>query len=137
MEEEKNKIKERQLIRRYLIWCYKTTREALERIDRKFTQLTVDRHIMGLLPQKAGGAYQEKLDEFQKYINEKEKAALEAKYADPGKTILNGEYVYLRNRLTAVEKTICDLLGKEGLEEIQLSYEEEMTKRILAARDHE
>lgn len=31
---------------RYLVWLYKTTKERLDRIDRKFTQLEVDRFIL-------------------------------------------------------------------------------------------
>ena len=33
------------LVRRYLLWAYKSTREDFERIERKTTQLIVDEYI--------------------------------------------------------------------------------------------
>jgi len=41
----KLKSNERNLIRRYLIWCYKATKEDLDKVDRKFTQLRVDYYV--------------------------------------------------------------------------------------------
>ena len=38
--------KERNLIKRYLVWCYKTTKEELDKIDRYFTQLIADEFIL-------------------------------------------------------------------------------------------
>lgn len=34
------------LIRRYLLWAFKTTKESFERIERKTTQLMVDEYIL-------------------------------------------------------------------------------------------
>ena len=36
----------RNLKKRYLIWLYKTTKEALDRIERKFTQADIDKFIL-------------------------------------------------------------------------------------------
>jgi len=37
------------LTKRYLLWCYKTTKEQLDWIDRKFTQIQVDRYTLKCL----------------------------------------------------------------------------------------
>jgi len=37
----------RDLIRRYLLWFFKTTKESFERIERKTTQLMVDEYVLG------------------------------------------------------------------------------------------
>ena len=34
------------LKKRYLIWLYKETKEAHDRVDRKFTQIDIDRCIL-------------------------------------------------------------------------------------------
>ena len=34
------------LKKRYLIWFYKTTKEALDKIERKFTQMEIDKFIL-------------------------------------------------------------------------------------------
>jgi hypothetical protein len=34
------------LKKRYLIWLYKENREALDRVDRKFTQIDIDKFIL-------------------------------------------------------------------------------------------
>ena len=135
--------KEENLIRRYLIWCYKTTKEELDRIDRKFTQLTADYRILDELLKsrnriknvdKAG--YASHVDHFKDYIAQKEKDAWELKFSDKDKKELKGEYVYLINRLQSVEKTIVYFLGKGELNAVQSLYENEMTRRILESREH-
>ena len=134
---------ERQLIRRYLLWCYKTTREELERIDRKFTQLMVDEVIVKQLRQTASHgprpiqeAYRKHIRQFEEYIRKKSDEALAQKFVPAHQNVLQPDYLYLQNRLLAVQKAIGEFLGAGELLAIQSLYEEEMTRRILAAREH-
>jgi len=46
------------------------------------------------------------------------------------------DYLYLKNRLTAIEKAIKHFLGPGQMKHIRLLYEQEMTQRILTAREH-
>ena len=137
----KNKVTnvERKLIRRYLIWCYKTTREELERIDRKFTQLTVDYFIrdeLSRLKQREQDLLKIQLEGFKDYIVKKETSAYLEKFANSNKVELRPEYLYLKVRLAVIEKAIGHFLGKQESAVISQLYEEEMTKRILEAKDH-
>ncbi len=143
---KKESREQKALVRRYLIWCYKTTKEALDRIDRKFTQLLVDRFILkelegrdkkdkDLLDANSLKSYQQKREEFEQYILAKEQEAYSVKFSDQDHHVLKADYLYLKNRLTAVEKAICHFLGEKGLGYIQSHYEDEMTRRILEARE--
>ena len=131
------------LIRRYLVWCYKTTKEELDRIDRKFTQLMVDRFMLQKLmsapvplPKDRRGQYQKIADDFKEYVSHKERDAASLKFTIGKKKVLTPHYVYLKNRLSAIEKAILHFLGKKELGFIKSLYENEMTKRILEAREH-
>ena len=136
-------IKEKSLIRRYLIWYYKTTKEELDRIDRKFTQLTADAHILSELlkiqkqikvTEQAG--YKKHIEGFKAYMAQKEKEGNELKFSNGEKKELNASYVYLTHRLQSVEKAMGVLLGKKELKIVQSLYEHEMTRRILESREH-
>lgn len=134
---------ERHLLRRYLIWCYKTTKESLDRIDRYFTQLKVDHFVLAelsrlpeLKDKEFGPEYLKKVNEFQKYIEEKADRVFPQKFIDAKREKLQPEYWYLRSRVEAVEKAILYFLGAAELKKIQTVYEEEMTKRILEAKEH-
>lgn len=134
---------QKNLILRYLLWCYKTTRESLERVDRKFTQLEVDYQVLDLLQEelksskgKESLSYEEKVAEFKSYIARKEEGSAALKYQDVSKKILTPDYWYLTNRLQALEKTVITLLGERELKKIRSLYEIEMTRRILEAREH-
>lgn len=135
-------LEEKKLIRRYLIWCYKTTKEDLDRIDRYFTQLQVDAHVLKQLlksPRPKGPQshlYSEKISAFEEYMDNKEKNVYSKKFADAEGKVLQPEYWYLKNRLEALEKTIVNFLGAKKLQAIRNLYEVEMTRRILEAREH-
>ena len=136
-------IEEKKLIRRYLIWSYKTTKEELDRIDRKFTQLKVDGYILKQLLQWQNNikhisraSYKKNIDAFKQYISKKEKEAYRLKFFGQGRTRPNSNYVYFKNRLAAIQKSIISFLGKKELKFIKSLYEEEMTRRILEAREH-
>jgi len=127
---EKNDILN--LKKRYLIWLYKETKEALDRVDRKFTQIDIDKFILEEL-QKGTIADKKFLDEFITYVNNKEQDCQKIKSGD---TYLNSEYQFLSLKLQAIEKSIVNELGAEGLEEIKNLYHQEMVDRILRSTEH-
>jgi hypothetical protein len=117
------------LKRRYLIWLYKAAKEALDRVERKFTQLDIDRFILAQLHRDPGLAKAGKfIAEFQAYIRNKEKEGAALKFE--GRQ-LKPDYLFLVMKLRAIEKAIIKDLGKDALKEIKSLYEEEMTRRIL------
>lgn len=127
------------LKKRYLIWLYKTTKESLDRIDRKFTQLEIDKKIFkrlgGAEPTGDKAAWQRLLDDFRNYIEKKEEEAIGSRYADRQGHLKAG-YLFLKSKLKATEKLISDGLGKNQLRRIKSLYEKEMTRRIIEEREH-
>ncbi len=122
------------LEKRYLIWLYKTSKEAFDRVERKFTQLTIDRVILKELKKdKSSRRIAKQIAEFSAYIEKKEKEGLSLKYE--GKE-LKGEYLFLERQLKAVEKAVVEVFGKDTLDEIKSLYEKEMTERILKSTEH-
>jgi len=139
---KKLKAPEKALVRRYLIWCYKTTKESLDRIDRKFTQAAVDRYVLVRLqgvksPTALREDYDKLVEDFRGYIANKEKEGFQQKFMDGKKNAhFNPKYFYLHNRLSAIEAAIRHFLGSRELVRIDLLYEQEMTRRILESREH-
>ena len=135
-----DKKDEKNLRVRYLTWLYKTTKEAFDRYERKFTQLEIDEFILKEMEKELKGAYlpQEKkalekfVNDFRDYIVEKEKDCLKLKYR--GKKI-EPEFIFLDVKLDSIEKAIVKELGKDGLEKIKAAYQEEMIKRILEEKE--
>jgi len=134
---------EKNLLRRYLVWCYKTTKEELDKIDRYFTQIKVDDFVLKQL-KKAGKynvstgdrAYRDLIGQFQAYMKKKEANVLKRKFKGGRRPKVNTDYQYLQNRFKAIEKAICYFLGAKELKNICSLYEQEMTRRILEAREH-
>ena len=120
------------LKKRYLIWLYKETKEALDRVDRKFTQIDIDKFILEEL-QKNTFADKKFLDEFITYVNNKEQDCQKIKSGD---TYLNSEHQFFSLKLHAIEKSILNELGAEGLKEIKGLYHQEMVDRILRSTEH-
>ncbi|MFA5115344.1 MAG: hypothetical protein WC469_04700 [Candidatus Omnitrophota bacterium] len=126
------------LKKRYLIWLYKTTKEAFDRYERKFTQFEVDEALLKEMEKELEDTYlpneKEALDKFlndyRKYAMEKEEACLKLKYE--GKKI-NPEFIFLDIKLNAIESIIRKELGDKALKEIKKLYEEEMGRRIMTA----
>ncbi|MCK9603205.1 MAG: hypothetical protein M0R66_02325 [Candidatus Omnitrophica bacterium] len=117
------------LKKRYLIWLYKVNKEALDRIERKFTQLEIDKFILKELKKQDKARSAEKsISEFSAYIQNKEKDGLSLK-SQP-------DYQFLSLKLKAIEKAAVKELGKKALEEIKALYEKEMTERILKSTEH-
>jgi len=123
------KIDTLNLKKRYLIWLYKTTKEALDKIERKFTQLEIDKSILKELQKKGKGKGAEKLiADFQAYILNKELDAADLKTSE-------SDYRFLTMKLEAIEKTTSKTLGSKGLAEIKALYEREMIERILKSTE--
>ncbi len=131
-------LNQKNLIRRYLLWCYKTTKEDLDRVDRYFTQSLVDHRLLDLLlkSRPSDAACQKKIVDFETYMDAKEKNALGKKYINVDKKTLHPDYWYLQTRLSAIEQVIVEFFGKKELKTVQNAYEKEMTRRILEAREH-
>ncbi len=135
---DSNNIKN--LKKRYFIWLYKTTKEAFDKYERKFTQLDIDKSILNRMEKELKGAYlphekklfETDINKFKLYIEEKEKACLKLKYK--GKK-LNSEFLFLDIKLGAIEKAIVEEFDSKTLEEIESLYEEEMIERILQSRE--
>jgi len=121
---------QRALYSRYLLWAYKTTRESFERIERKTTQLVVDEHVRCTMA-KTGID----LKEFDQYIADKKADEIKLKYTDETKEELHPQYIYLKNRLVAIEKAVKELLGEAQLKHFEDLFEAEFTRRILESRD--
>jgi len=129
------------LKKRYCVWLYKTAKELFDRYERKFTQIDIDKDILDAMEDELLGAYlphekdaiQKHINEFKKYIEDKEKACAELR--DQHKKI-NPDFIFSEIKLDAVEKVITKELGRKGLEEIKSLYEKEMTERILKATEH-
>jgi len=134
--------REKDLTRRYLVWCYKTTKEELDKIDRYFTQLEVDKFVLGQLRASkayravSDAAFNRLVNAFEEYMAEKKSNVVKKKFKDIGQMTMNPDYQYLNLRLAAIEKAITRFLGANELGKINRMYEEEMTGRIISAREH-
>lgn len=129
-----DKQDKKNLKKRYLVWLYKTTKESLDRIERKFTQLGIDRFILKeLIKEDKLKKAQKFIEEFKLYIANKEKDGVNLKYEGDR---LNSDYYFLTLKLQAVEKAILKELGSRALKEIKSLYEKEMTERILKSTEH-
>jgi ATP phosphoribosyltransferase len=125
----------KKLKRRYLIWLYKTTKETVDKIERKFTQLEIDKFILkDLRSQDRDKKLRKFINEFEVYIQNKEKEGLSLKYN--GKN-LNANYEFLTLKLKAIEKAGIKELGNKGWAEVKSLYEREMTERILKSTEHQ
>jgi len=122
------------LKKRYLLWFYKTAKEAFDKIERKFTQVEIDRTILReLKAQDKKGTISSFIRDFENYIAKKEQEGLSLKFK--GRK-LSADYEFLLLRLKAVEKAIIKELGKNALNDIKGLYESEMTARILRSTEH-
>ncbi|MFH1281342.1 MAG: hypothetical protein ABIH91_01300 [Candidatus Omnitrophota bacterium] len=128
------------LRKRYFVWLYKTTKEAFDKFERKFTQTEIDKEILREIENMLMGSYlpHEKIEleklvnNYQEYICVKEKACLELKYQG---LRTNPEFIFLDVKLSAIEKLIVKELGRRGLEEIKGLYEKEIIQRILKSTE--
>jgi hypothetical protein len=115
-----------------LLWAYKSTKENFERIERRSTQLMVDDFCLGYFSKKNF----EVPAAFKTYVENKRLEDLKQKYTDEKAKKLNPEYVYLKNRLAAIEAAVKHFLGAREMKRMEGLYEDEYSRRILEARDH-
>lgn len=132
----KKNFKKNALHKRYLLWLYKTVKDELEKIDRKFTQMDIDRKIQaklidacGLQDQKTRKELEPFLQEWKEYIFSKESSAQKLKFTEEGK--VNPEYLFLRMKFEAVCEVTRALFGPEGLREFESLLEAVALERIL------
>jgi hypothetical protein len=129
------------LKKRYFVWLYRTTKEAFDKYERKFTQTEIDKDILQEIENALMGSFlphekaelEKLVNNFQEYIAAKEKACLELKYQG---LRTNPEFIFLDVKLNAIEKLIVKELGRRGLAEIKSLYEKEMIQRILRSAEH-
>ena len=125
---------------RYLVWLYRTTKEGLDRIERKCTQVDIDRKIMHYMREHINSGNLKRKNEARKflkdikeYITKREKDGRELKFE--GRK-LKPEYYHLSLKLEAIEKAIVEEFRHRGLRGIKDLYEHEMRRRIIEAQDH-
>jgi hypothetical protein len=124
---------------RYLLWLYKTTKEEFDRIERKFTQVDIDRMILRYMAGHGNALLKREstpgkfLKDFKDYIDKKEKEGVKLKFE--GKK-LKPAYYHLSLKLEAIEKTIVAECGQGGLRRITALHEHEMRRRIIEAQEH-
>ena len=129
-----DKREAKNLKKRYLIWFYKTTKEELDKIERKFTQVDIDRFILKeLRKEDKDESIESFIAQFEEYIQKKEQDGLALKFEN---NKLKSGYLFLALKLEAIEKAIVKELGKKALDEIKLLYEIETTERILRSTEH-
>jgi len=123
---EISKADGKNLKRRYLVWFYKTLKEEVDKIARKFTQIEIDEFVLKQIRKESKKFKQDikkEIKDFEKYIQGKK----DTQRAVP---------LHLSLKLQAVEKAIVKELGKSALAEIKNLYKKEMTRRILESREH-
>ncbi len=132
-----DKEDKRSLYKRYLFWLYKTTKDELDKIDRKFTQLDIDRDMQKILQRKAKsyrgatkGGLEPFLKEWKEYIFEKESDAQKLKFTE--ELSLNPKYLFLRLKLEAIIMCAKRRFGSGALKEFRQLYEESALRRILS-----
>jgi hypothetical protein len=125
---------------RYLLWLYKTTKEEIDRVERKFTQLDIDKEIFQYILKHASPAqvgeknkFNKLSKDFKEYIARKEKDGLNLKFTQ-GK--LKPEYYFLLLKLQAIAKAIVKQFGRKAMDQIKTLYEAEMRRRILESKGH-
>jgi len=125
---------------RYLLWLYKTVKEELDRIDRKFTQLDVDQEIFKYMTEHMDlnqvfdhGKLKDLKKDFEEYMHKKEKEGEKSKL-EGGKE--KPDYYFLSLKLKAIEDVIVRLFGAKARTDIKKAYEKEMRKRILKSTEH-
>src|SRR3989344_2070368 len=119
--------KEQDLIRRYLVWCYKTSKEELDKVDRYFTQAVADDYLierLKSLPEyKARETpFHKSVEDFVQYAREKKSKAEAKKFLDSAQAVLHPDYQYLNARFEAVERAICHFFDSKELERIAALY---------------
>jgi hypothetical protein len=125
---------------RYLLWLYKTTKEEFDRIERKFSQVDIDRKLLRSMAEQRDASKLtgemtpgKFLKDFKDYIDKKEREGVKLKFEG---SKVRPEYYHLSLKLEAIEKAIVEEFGQRGLRGIKTLYEHEMRRRIIEAQKH-
>lgn len=125
------------LSKRYLLWLYKMTRDEADKIERKFTQLDIDREVEKFLKKKTGGLKSSLkagmspfMEEWKEYIFAKESDAQKLKFTEEGQP--DPKYIFLRLKLEAIESVMKASFGATFFKEARKLYEDSCIQRILA-----
>ena len=125
------------LSKRYLLWLYKTTRDEADKIERKFTQLDIDREVEKLLKKKTGGLKSSLkagvspfMEEWKEYIFRKESDGQKLKFTEEFEP--DPKYIFLRLKLEAIENIMKASFGAAFFKEARKLYEDSCIQRILA-----
>ena len=91
------------LQKRYLFWLYKTTKDELDRIDRKFTQLDIDREMLDIFrhqadiaPDVVRGGLDALAREWKEYVAGKEADARKLRFDDEGRVLASYYFLHLK-----------------------------------------
>jgi hypothetical protein len=131
-----NKKDKASLHKRYLLWLYKMTRDELDKIERKFTQLDIDSEIEKKLAQRSGSfsaaarkGLEPFLSEWKEYVALKRKDAQKLKFNEAGEVVAS--YLFLRLKLECVEAITARRFGARTLSGFKQLYEESSIRRIM------
>jgi hypothetical protein len=126
----------RSLQKRYLFWLYKTTKDELDRIDRKFTQLDIDRAMLDFFRGRAVGARDVVkggvdifVREWQEYVTGKEADARKLRFDEKGGILAS--YYFLHLKLKAVLDLAQRRFGARAVRDFKRYYEE-ASMRLIA-----
>lgn len=125
----------RSLQKRYLFWLYKTTKDELDRIDRKLTQLDVDREMLDIFRRDKGAedsahsGLQAPVKDWENYIAHKEADARKLLFDDEGRVLAS--YYFLRLKLKAILGVTRRRFGAATVRHFKRYYEEASMKLIM------
>lgn len=126
----------RSLQKRYLFWLYKTTKDELDRIDRKFTQLDIDRAMLDVFRCQAvaardavQGGVDAFVREWQDYVAQKETDARKLRFDEEGRVLAS--YYFLCLKLSAVLDMIRRRFGAKTVKDFKRLYED-ASMRLIA-----
>ncbi len=130
------------LKKRYLIWLYKTTKEILDRINRKYTQIDIDKTMFQQIKRSAGGLpdlvnkdLEKHLQDLSAYIDSKEKTLFKISFGNNTKEVTTSDYIFLNLKLKSIVSQIKKLKGVSFLKFIEDEYQKEMISRIFDEKE--
>jgi hypothetical protein len=126
----------RSLQKRYLFWLYKTTKDELDRIDRKFTQLDIDREMLDVFRRRAvdardtvKGGVDAFVREWQEYVAGKEADARKLRFDEDGHIMAS--YYFLHLKLKTVLRIVRRRFGARTVGDFKRLYEEASMRLIV------
>lgn len=115
---------------RYLFWLYKTTKDELDKIDRKFTQIGIDKSIEAILRKNTkslcSGLREDvglMVEEWRRYLQKKE--------SDVQGCDVAAKYIFLHMKLDTILKITRRIFGVSKVMTFKKLYHEAAMKRII------